>query len=153
MSLHLRRLAFVAAAAASLLVLDVAHAQTVTTAVVPPAEAEPQTKDTDWRLVATVSGGVAIASAAGGTVAGILALSKKSTAQSVCPGSTVCPTQDGVNKWNSADSAATVSSFLFALAGFAALEAVVFWFVPGSDSATSTKVGVGPGAVRLSGAW
>jgi hypothetical protein len=120
----------------------------------PTVPTQEKSQGTDWeKTTALIGAGVAVVSVGVGTVYGVLALSKKSTAQGVCPGSTVCPTQQGVNDWSSAQSAATVSSFMFALASLAALEAAVFWFAPGMSSPTQTQVGLGPGALQVKGSW
>jgi hypothetical protein len=119
-----------------------------------PPSNEPSGGGMPWeRTVAIVSGGVAIAAVVGGTVYGALAFSRKSSAQSVCPGTTTCPTQDGVNRWNSADSAANTSTVLFIAAAFLALEAAVFWITPTEGDTRAPQVGLGPGAVQLRGTF
>jgi hypothetical protein len=105
------------------------------------------------RTVALVSGGVAIAAAIGGAVYGGLTFSRKSSAESVCPGPTVCATPEGVQRWNDASSAANTSTVLFFAAGLAALGAVVFWVVPTEQSSRAVQVGLGPGAIQLRGAF
>jgi hypothetical protein len=111
-------------------------------------------KGLSWeKIVAIASGGIAVAGAGVGSVFGALAISRKSTAQTVCPGTTVCYTQDGVNRWSTADSAANVSTLMFAIASLAALEAAVFWFVPDMGRAPSPTVAVGPGGLQVKAAW
>jgi hypothetical protein len=108
------------------------------------------------KTAALVGAGVAVAGLIGGTVYGVLAISRKNDAQSVCPGSGVCATPEGVSKWSSAQSAANISTLLFVVAGLGALEAAIFWFTPSANntaSGTSTQVGIGPGGLQLKGAW
>jgi hypothetical protein len=127
-----------------LLVLSmlVSLAATRPAAADPPPPPPPATTShpVDGQTIAVLVGaGVAVVGFAIGTGYGIDAISKKSAAESVCPGSTVCPTPAGIAKWNSAESAA--------------LEAAVFWLTPGAPGASSTQVGIGPGTIQLKGAW
>ena len=102
--------------------------------------------------------GVAVAGLVAGTVYGVLAISRKNDAQSVCP-SSACATEEGVSKWSSAQSAANISTLMFVVAGLGALEAAVFWFTPSANDTASTgggtrtQVGIGPGMLQLKGAW
>jgi len=104
------------------------------------------------KLASLVGAGVAVVGIGLGTTYGVLALSRKSDAESVCPGSAVCATPEGVSKWSSAASAANVSTFMFVVAGLGALEAAVLWLTPG-PSQTSTQVGLGPGVLSLRRSW
>ncbi len=104
------------------------------------------------KTAALVGAGVAVAGIITGTVYGVLAISRKNDAQSVCPGSSVCATPDGVSKWGSAQSAANISTLMFVVAGLGALEAAIFWFTPSAND-KSTQVGIGPGVLQLKGAW
>ena len=109
---------------------------------------------TDPHTIAALVGvGVAVVGLSVGTAYGVLALSRKSAAQSVCPGSFECATQAGVNKWNSAASAANVANVMFVIAGLGAIEAAVFWLTPSSNVVASPQVGVGPGILEVKGAW
>jgi hypothetical protein len=81
------------------------------------------------------------------------AISKKNSAQSVCPGSLYCATQEGVNRWSSAETSASVATFAFVVGCAGILEAAVFWFVPTSRSNDSVQVGVGPSGIRLRGTF
>jgi hypothetical protein len=141
-----------------LLVLSmlVSLAATRPAAADPPPPPPPATTShpVDGQTIAVLVGaGVAVVGFAIGTGYGIDAISKKSAAESVCPGSTVCPTPAGIAKWNSAESAATDSTFAFIVGCIGALEAAVFWLTPGAPGASSTQVGIGPGTIQLKGAW
>jgi hypothetical protein len=103
------------------------------------------------KIAALVGGGVAIAGFAFSTAFALVANSEKTDAQQVCPGSTRCPTQEGVDKWHRADVAANASTLAFVIGCAGAVEAAVFWFLP--DSKTTTQVGVGPGVIRIRGTW
>jgi len=108
------------------------------------------------KTAALVGAGVAAAGIVTGTIYGVLAISRKNDAEGVCPGSSVCATPEGVSKWNSAQSAANVSTLMFVVAGLGALEAAIFWFTPSGNATargTSTQVGIGPGMLQLKAIW
>lgn len=127
---------------------------TSVTPIAPTPSSQPAgSQGMSGRTIATLVGvGVAVVGVGLGTAFGIDALSKKSSAQSACPGATLCATQDGVNKWSSAQSAANISTLMFVVGGLGALEAAIFWFTPDPD-AKSTQVGLAPGMIQLKGAW
>ncbi len=88
---------------------------------------------------------------------GIAALSEKSDAQKVCPGSLYCSTTAGVNKWSDAETAASVSTVGFVVGLGGLLEAAILWWAPPpqghEDDGPKTRVGVGPGSVQLTGSF
>jgi hypothetical protein len=102
---------------------------------------------------AIVSGGLGIAGLGLGTALGVIALSKKSQAESNCPN--LCGTQMGVNEWSSATTFGNVSTIGFVVGGVAIVTGVVLWFTakPRADHGPSARVGMGPGSFRLEGAW
>jgi hypothetical protein len=118
------------------------------------AQSEATAKDgqgvSSEKIAALVGGGVAIAGFAFSTAFALVANSEKSDAQRVCPGSTQCATQEGVDKWHRADVAANGSTLAFVIGCAGALEAAVFWLLPDSKR---TRVGVGPGVIRIRGTW
>jgi hypothetical protein len=78
-----------------------------------------------------VAGGIGVAALATGTIAGIIAVSKHSDAESACPKDVYafhCPTQAGTDAWNGATTAGTVSTIAFIVAGVALAGAAVFYF-------------------------
>lgn len=105
------------------------------------------------KILALVAGGVGVVGLGLGTAFGLMALSKKSDAQSACP-SSPCPTEDGSNKWSDAVSAGNVSTVGFIVAGLGVAGAAVLWFTaPSASGGASTQVGLGPGILRVNGTW
>jgi hypothetical protein len=106
------------------------------------------------RILAIVAGGVGVVGLGVGTAFGVVAMSKKSTAQGICP-MTMCATAVGVSDWNSASSAGTLSTVGFVIGGVGIAGAAVLWFTAPKSSprAPSTQVGFGPGSFQLKGTW
>ncbi len=105
------------------------------------------------KVLAIVTGSVGVVGLGLGTAFGVMAMSKKSDAQNACPANP-CPTQDGVNKWSSAGSSATISTIGFIVGGVGIAGAAVLWFTaPRSSSGAVTQVGIGPGSLQLRGTW
>jgi hypothetical protein len=109
------------------------------------------------KILAIVAGGIGLAGLGVGTGFGIVALSKKSSAQGICP-TAECPTPAGVNDWSSAVSAGNVSTVGFVLGGVGIAGAAVLWFTAprstgASAGAASARVGLGPGGISLKGTW
>ena len=97
------------------------------------------------RTVGLVLGGVGIAGVAVGSVAGILAIGKNSSAKSVCPDAGACPSQAAVSDSNSAHTLGTVSTAGF-IAGGALLAGgiVTFLLAPRHPSSTSASLTAAP---------
>lgn len=92
-----------------------------------------------------VIGGVGIAALATGTIAGAIALSKRSDAQSECPREVYafrCPTESGADAWNGATTAGDVATIGFVVAGVTLAATAVLWITTSHSararSATST---------------
>lgn len=102
------------------------------------------------KVLAIVAGGVGVVGLGVGTVAGLVAVSQKSAAQSACPGSW-CATQDGSNKWSTAGSTANLSTIGFIVGGVGVAAGAVLWLT--APSAPSTQVGFGPGGLQVKGTW
>lgn len=105
-----------------------------------------------YKTAAFIGLGVAAVAFGFSAVYGVDAISKRNDARSVCPGAT-CATQQGVDRWNDAETSAGISTLSFLIGCAGVIEAAVFWFTPAPASSTSTQVGVGPGGIRLSGRW
>jgi hypothetical protein len=104
------------------------------------------------KVLALVAGGIGIAGLGVGAAFGVMALSKKSDAQSVCPDQ--CATADGVNKWSDATSTGNISTIALIAGGAVVAGAAVLWLTaPSSVGAASTRVGLGPGGVQMRGVW
>jgi hypothetical protein len=103
------------------------------------------------RVLALVAGGVGIVGLGLGTAFGLAALSKRNSAQQECAAQ--CATQDGVSMWSDAKSTANVSTVGFVVGGIGLAGAAVLWFTAPAGSDARAQVGIGPGALRVSGAW
>jgi serine/threonine-protein kinase len=115
-----------------------------------PPPPRPSTPTGPLATVAFVAAGVGVAGLGVGTVAGIMALSKKSEAEGLC--STQCTSLDGVNKWHDAATTGNVSTVALIVGGTAMLGAAVIWFTAPRASA-SVKVGLGVGNLEFTGTW
>jgi hypothetical protein len=105
------------------------------------------------QIGALVGLGVGVLGVGFGVGWGIATISQKNDAQQVCPTQVVCFTQNGVNKWQSADNNGTLSTFAFVIGAAGLLEAAVLWWLPTSSDPGSPKVGLGPGGLRVRGTW
>jgi hypothetical protein len=105
------------------------------------------------KALAIACGGLGFVGLGVGTAFGLVALSKKSDAQSVCPNE--CATQADVNKWSDAKSAGNLSTIAFLVGGVALAAGAALWFTakPTSSKRPSAQMGVGPGSFLLRGAW
>ena len=104
------------------------------------------------KVLALATGGVGILALGVGTAFGIVAMGKKSDAQSSCPN--LCATQTGVDLWNSAAAAGTASTVGFVVAGAALAGGAVLWLTAGSDRrAGTTQVGLGLDGITARGTW
>jgi hypothetical protein len=120
----------------------------------PPAPQQPADRGLGSQKIAALVGlGVGVVGFGVSAGYGIATIAKKNDAQQVCPTLGTCPTQEGVNRWNDADNAGTISTFAFVIGCAGLLEAAVLWFIPGPRDGATTQVGLGPGSVRVSGSW
>jgi hypothetical protein len=103
------------------------------------------------KVLALVAGGLGVVGLGVGTVVGVIALSKKSDAQNVCPND--CPTEDGVNKWNDATSTGNISTIALIVGGVGVVGGAVLWFTAPSGSSSSPQVGLGLGGLQVKGTW
>jgi hypothetical protein len=105
------------------------------------------------KILAIVAGGVGIVGLGVGTAFGVMALSQKSDAQSLCSHDP-CSDRTGVNEWSTADSSGNVSTVGFVVGGIALAGGAVLWFTaPSLNRGSSTQVGFGPGSLQLKGTW
>jgi hypothetical protein len=103
------------------------------------------------KVLALVAGGLGVVGIGVGSAFGLVAMSKKNDAKSVCPDA--CATQDGVNKWSDAKSAGNLSTIGFVAGGVLLAGGVVLWLTAPSGEATGPRVGLAPGGVLVKGAW
>lgn len=95
------------------------------------ATAETTPPSSTQRTVAIGIAGAGVAGVAVGTVAGLMALGARSSAEQACPEATYhfrCPTTKGTDDWNSATSAGNVSTVGFIVGAVALAGAAVLWF-------------------------
>jgi len=123
--------------------------------VVAQAPAAPAPAASPWtgrRIGAVVLGAVGVAGIGVGAGYGLAAMSRHDDAQKACPN--VCADQHGVDLWNSARSAGTISTIAFIAGGVALAGGAVLWFTGRPEAPPpATQVMVGPGALALRGTW
>jgi hypothetical protein len=99
-----------------------------------------------------VAAGVGIVGLGVGSAFGFVALSKKNSAQKLCPN--ICVDDNGVRAWNDAQSAGNVSTAMFIVGGVGLLGAAALWFTaPSSNGVSSAQVGFGLESVQVKGTW
>jgi hypothetical protein len=102
------------------------------------------------KIVAAAAGGVGVIGLGVGTVFGVVALSKRSAANGVCPGTT-CPTQLGSQKWSDAVAASNVSTAALIVGAAGLLAGATLWLT--APAATSAQVVAYPGGVQFRMEW
>lgn len=103
---------------------------------------------------AAVLGGAGLASLAAGGVAGGMAASRWSAAESACPGLVRCPSDAGQSLSESARVRAQVATAALGAGGVLLAGAAVLWAAaPPAAGAPAVRVGVGPRGVALGGAF
>lgn len=113
--------------------------------------ARPVAATSSQRTYALAAGAVGVAGALVGAVAGVVALSSRSTAERECPKDVYsfrCPTQDGTSAWNAASTAGNVSTIGFIAGGAFLAGAIALWFTAPSSRA---RVGASLSGVRIEG--
>lgn len=118
------------------------------------APVAPATAPSPWtgrRVGGLVLAAIGVAGLGVGAGYGLAAMSRHDEAQKDCPRAT-CPDQSGVDLWNSAHTAGTISTVAFIGGGVALAAGAVLWLT-GKPEAASTQVSFGPGSVALRGAW
>jgi hypothetical protein len=102
------------------------------------------------KTVALVVAGVGVAGVAVGGIFGGLSMSKHGEAQTACPNAG-CPTQAGVDLWNSARTDGNISTIAFIAGGVLVAGGAVLWFTAKKPAAPT--VGLGPGSLTLREVW
>jgi hypothetical protein len=121
-------------------------------AAVAPSPVESNRALGTQKIVAIVAGSVGVVGVIGGTIFGLVAMSRKNDAQKVCSGQ--CPTQAGVNDWNDAKDAGNASTAFYIIGGLGLAGGAALWFTaPSSNHGPGPQVGVGPGGIQLKGTW
>lgn len=105
------------------------------------------------RTIAIVTGAFGAAGVLVGTVAGVVALSRRSTGERECPKDVYsfrCPTEEGSSAWNTASTAGHVSTVGFIAGGVLLAGAAVLWFTAPS---ARTRVGTSLSGLRVEGSF
>jgi hypothetical protein len=117
-----------------------------------PQSPEPSHGLGTQKILGIVAAGVGVVGLGVGSAFGLIAMSKKSDAQKICPDK--CADESGVNAWSDAVSAGNVSTALFIVVGVGIAGAAVLWFTaPSSSGVASPQVGFGFGSVQVKGTW
>jgi len=117
-----------------------------------PAVAQPSSLGAQ-KTIALVAGGVGVVGIAIGAVSGIIAVSKRSSAQSACPSDVYafrCPTESGTAAWNSATTAGNVSTVSFIAGGVFLAGAAVLWF---TSPSSRVRAGASLSGIRAEGSF
>jgi hypothetical protein len=104
------------------------------------------------RIAALAVGSLGLAGIGVGAAFGGLSLSKQSQAKSVCPGAG-CPTQQGVDLWNTTRTDGTIATVSLAVGGAALATGVILWFTARPRAPKSGGLSVGPGSVSFTEVW
>lgn len=119
----------------------------------PPIVMNDPEKRSAQRTIALVVGGAGVAGLAVGAITGAMAISAKSDGETSCPKDPYafrCPTQDGADAWNRAETMGTISTLGF-IAGAALLAGgVVLWL---TAPKVKTTVGTSPSSVVFGGTF
>jgi len=105
------------------------------------------------RIVALSLAGVGVAATGVGVAFSFVAMSRRDTANGICPGD--CASTEGVEAWKRATSAGNIATgaFIVGAAGIASGVAVWLLAKPGSDGAPATQISFGPGGIQMTGRW
>jgi serine/threonine-protein kinase len=101
------------------------------------------------RVLAIVAGGIGLAAAGVGTAFGLIAMSQKNDARSVCPGT--CASQADADRWKSAETSGNISTIAFIVGGVGVAGSALLWFTAPTNA--TAKVGLGPGGIHVRGSW
>jgi hypothetical protein len=122
---------------------------------VPSGSAGPKAKDQGMgasTVLAIVAAGIGAAGLGAGAVLGLETMSKRDSAEKVCPNA--CADQNGVNAWKDAQTWGDYSTIAFIVGGVGTTAALLSLLVsPESASPKGAKVDVGLGGFRVSGRW
>jgi len=133
----------------------IAAAPAAVPAVVAQAPVAPAPAPSYWtgrRIGAVVLAAAGVAGIGVGAGFGLAAMSRHDDAEKVCPHA--CADQHGVDLWNSARSAGTISTVAFIAGGVALAGGAVLWLTGRTETgAPPTQVTLGPGTLSLRGAW
>lgn len=118
----------------------------------PIVRTEPEKRATQ-RTIALVVGGAGVAGLAVGAITGAMAISAKSDGEASCPKDPYafrCPTQEGADAWNRAETMGTISTVGFIAGGVLLAGGVVLWL---TAPKAKTTVGTAPKSFVLGGTF
>lgn len=104
------------------------------------------------RVAALVVGGLGVVGLGVGAAFGALAISKHGQAKNACP-NTACPTQAGVNLWNTARLDGNVSTAALVAGGVLLAGGVVVFATGEPPAKPRSALTVGPRAITWKGVW
>jgi hypothetical protein len=128
---------------------------TITESTAPTLSARPEPRRSGTqRALAVAAAGVGIVGLGVGTGFGLYSSSKHGDAVKACP-SPQCADQNGVDLWNQARSAGTISTVAFIVGAVGVAGGAVLWFTdnPKGPGVAKTEVGFGLGSLQLKGVW
>jgi hypothetical protein len=103
------------------------------------------------RVSAIALGAIGLAGLATGAAFGAIAIGRKDDAARICP--SLCPNQDGVDRWNAAVGAGNLSTASFVAGGAAAAIGAALWLTAPSRSLPAMRVGVAGTTARVEMSW
>lgn len=106
------------------------------------------------RILALVLGGAGVAATGVGIAYGLITMSRKDQANSICP-TQQCDTTPGVDAWIRAHDAGNISTGAFIIGAAGIVSGAAVWFLakPKADGAAGTQISVGPGGLQVRGSW
>lgn len=105
------------------------------------------------KVVALVLGGVGVAATGVGVAYGLIAMSRRSEANAICPND--CSDHTGVEAWNGAYSAGNISTGAFVIGAAGIASGVAVWLLakPATDGIAVSQISLGPGGLQVKGRW
>jgi len=106
------------------------------------------------RTIALILGGVGVAATGVGIAYGLITMSRKDTANNLCP-TQLCDTQPGVDAWKSTHDAGNIATGAFIIGAAGIVGGAALWFLakPKADGGGGTQVSLGPGGLQMWGSW
>ena len=105
------------------------------------------------KIVALVLGGVGVAATGVGVAYGLIAMSRRSEANAICPND--CSDHTGVEAWNRANSAGSISTGAFVIGAAGIASGVAVWLLakPAPDGTAGSHISLWPGGLQVEGRW
>ncbi len=120
--------------------------------VVPEPELAPRGGLGTQRVLALIAGGVGVVGIGAGSVFGLKSKAKHDDAEKYCDGA-VCTDPRGKSAGEDAYAAGTLSTVFMVVGGAALAGGAVLWFTAPKRQEDAVAVGIGPGSIRVRGAF